>query len=219
MESDDHFCPLCLSPIKHEADFVFKGRNFYRCHECHLLSVCPDALPDALTEKNRYLNHQNTIENTGYTQFLQQVVDPIIDFIPKGAKGLDYGCGPAPVLVDLLKKEGYECAYYDPFFYPELPQQKYQFITATECFEHFHKPLEEIEKILDLLVEKGILALMTETWSEIESLNNWHYIRDITHVSIFNIKTIEWMTSKFDLEIIYTNGKNVFLFRKKKRSR
>ncbi|MBK9744856.1 MAG: hypothetical protein IPO94_18800 [Saprospiraceae bacterium] len=74
MESDDHFCPLCLSPIKHEADFVFKGRNFYRCDECHLLSVCPDALPDAQTEKNRYLNHQN------------------------------YGCGPAPVLVDLLKR-------------------------------------------------------------------------------------------------------------------
>ena len=55
MESDDHFCPLCLSPIKHEADFVFKGRNFYRCDECHLLSVRPDALPDAQTEKNRYL--------------------------------------------------------------------------------------------------------------------------------------------------------------------
>jgi len=219
MESDDHFCPLCLSPIKHEADFVFKGRNFYRCDKCHLLSVRPDALPDAQTEKNRYLNHQNTIENIGYTQFLHQVVKPIKDVIPNGAKGLDYGCGPAPVLVNLLKSEGYDCAYYDPFFYPELPQQKYQFITATECFEHFHKPLLEIEKILELLVEEGILALMTETWSEIESLNNWHYIRDITHVSIFNIKTMEWMTSKFDLEIIYTNGKNVFLFRNKKRSR
>ena len=32
--------------------------------------------------------------------------------------GLDYGCGYAPALADIFKKDGFNIDVYDPFFFP-----------------------------------------------------------------------------------------------------
>ena len=62
---------------------------------------------------------------------------------------LDFGCGPTPVLADILKKHGFEVDIYDIFFAPvkSYINKQYDLITSTEVIEHLSDPL----KILHLL--------------------------------------------------------------------
>ena len=209
-----HHCPLCLQSCIEDDRLTFGHRQFYLCDQCHLLSVFTASLPTIQDEKERYMHHQNTEEDQGYVQFLMQVVEPLMGLSPSGSLGLDYGCGPNPVLAKVLHKAGYECDYYDPLFYPHLKNKAYDFITATECFEHFHRPGDEIKNILDHLKTGGMLAIMTKTWTTIDRLAAWYYLRDFTHVSLYHHETMHWLCEEFGLEMVYSDQLRVYVFRK-----
>ena len=70
--------------------------------------------------------------------------------------GLDYGCGFAPALANILKSRGFKVELYDPFFFPDKKvfNKQYDFITCTETVEHFFYPFEEII-LLNILLKKG----------------------------------------------------------------
>lgn len=209
-----HQCPLCLQACNDEYGLTVGQRYFFHCHYCQLLSVSRSSLPNLQDEKDRYLLHQNTEDDEGYVKFLMQVVAPLIDFVPSRTLGLDYGCGPNPVLASKLIELGYQCDFYDPFFYPNLSDKYYDFITATECFEHFHRPAVEIAHIIDLLNVGGILAVMTETWSSIDQLSNWYYLRDFTHVSVYHHDTMLWLCKSFGMDLIHSDHRRVYIFKK-----
>jgi cyclopropane fatty-acyl-phospholipid synthase-like methyltransferase len=40
--------------------------------------------------------------------FLSQVFNPVMVHLKKGAKGLDFGCGPGPTLSLMFEKQGYQ---------------------------------------------------------------------------------------------------------------
>jgi 2-polyprenyl-3-methyl-5-hydroxy-6-metoxy-1,4-benzoquinol methylase len=42
----------------------------------------------------------------------------------------------APVISELLKRNGYRCENYDPIFFMKELNKKYDFIFSTEVFEH-----------------------------------------------------------------------------------
>lgn len=72
-------------------------------------------------------------------------------------KGLDYGCGPVPLLSKIIGQMDMECDEYDPIFSPvQQLEQQYDFIFATECFEHFFLPAKELKQLKGLLNEGGI---------------------------------------------------------------
>lgn len=208
-------CPLCQSDHTERLSHHFKSRIFYQCHHCWLISADRKDLPDTDAEKSRYLHHVNTHQNQGYIRFLEQVIHPLTTHISDDAVGLDYGCGPTVVLADLLRERGYGCEVYDPFFYPDFPTKKYDFITSTECFEHFHDPQKTVEKIYNLLNKNGYLAIMTDTWQRLDRFSQWHYIRDQTHVSFYHQNTMDWIAEKYDMALIYNDGKRVFIFKKR----
>jgi SAM-dependent methyltransferase len=195
-------------------EYRFKSRSFYHCTSCHLIFANPESRPDLETEKKRYLHHQNEQTNDGYISFLNQMVDPLINILDKNTFGLDYGCGPNPVLAEMMRQKGYRCAYYDPIFFPKELTEKYDFVVATECFEHFFYPKKEIEKIDAILKPNGNLAIRTNTWTKHIPFNSWHYIRDWTHVCFYHDKTFEWICQTFGYEMIYKKGKNVFILQK-----
>ena len=69
--------------------------------------------------------------------------DLLKDKISLNDLGLDYGCGYAPALADILKKDGFRVELYDPFFFPnkEIFLRKFKFITCSEVVEHFFENL------------------------------------------------------------------------------
>jgi len=55
---------------------------------------------------------------------------------------------------------------------------------------------------------------MTELWDKKENLNQWYYLRDITHVSFYHHKTLKYLAQTYNLEIIYMDDERVVVFQK-----
>ncbi len=212
----NHICRLCSSDKTEQLNFAYGERQYCFCSQCHLIFADQASLPDYESERQRYEMHQNHLHDTGYIRFLQQLLVPLANILSPAREGLDYGCGPEPVLAHLIRSQGYKCEIYDPIFFPELQPKDYDFITATECIEHFHFPSVDFDKISKMLRQEGILALMTDTWQSIEKFGTWHYIRDFTHVCFYNILTMSWLAEKYGMSLIYTDSRRVFIFRKTK---
>jgi len=164
-------------------------------------------------EKLRYTKHQNTAADVGYRQHLLRLLAPLVSRVPASAAGLDFGCGPSPVLAEMLAERGYSIEYYDPFFFPqrELLLPQYDFITCCEAVEHFHNPLQEWTLLASLLKPGGLLGISTETVPENQLLRSWSYLRDFTHVSLYSEASLNWIASRFSWSVDKPQ-KGVFLF-------
>ncbi len=191
--------------------------DYYFCCNCHYIMLSANLLPDPQTEKKRYQNHDNTRENQGYVDILQEFINwGLKDKLTEIDVALDYGCGPGPVLAELLEELGLRVNIYDPFFYPDLDfkGQKYDLITATEVFEHFHHPLTEIKELIRLLSPGGFLAITTNFHPGPKDFPDWWYHRDPTHVGFYNKKTIHYITAEFSLNFIKTGEEKFVLWQK-----
>ncbi len=184
----------------------------FRCVRCRLIFSDPaDKLsPDKIRE--RYLLHQNGIEDKGYCEFLSRAIDLAAPFLTSGGRGLDYGCGPTPTLSKLLQARGHSVTDYDPLFFDTPLAGSYDFIFSTECFEHFDEPKHEISKIVKLLKPGGMLTVMTELWDARTDFDSWHYTSDPTHVSFYAKETLAYITETFGLKQLASDGKRVFVF-------
>lgn len=217
-------CPLCSSNEIRSTLTGQDGRTFYQCGNCQLIYAKAEVLPSAEVEHSEYLSHENTIENEGYVRFLRQALDPTLGFIherrakesasDETLRFLDFGCGPGPVLSELVELQGYKCEIYDPFFYPVMPAGQFDVIFATECFEHFHSPAKTLAEIGTKLSPGGLLAVLTEQYTDIERFSDWYYTRDKTHVSFYNKATFAWICAHFGLRMVAESGRRFVLLEK-----
>jgi SAM-dependent methyltransferase len=171
-------------------------------------------LPIKAEEKARYEAHNNSIEDQGYVNFLMQAIVPALYYLTPESKGLDYGCGPGPTLSALVQQNGYRCHNYDPFFFPELPEGPFDFIFATECFEHFFEPSKEMELLSQLLMPHGHLIIMTNLWEDNTNFANWHYTQDTTHVIFFHEKTFSYIAKTYGFQVVFNDGIRVIILKK-----
>ena len=218
-------CPLCGSE-KIELFLRERKKNnwrdFWICPQCALVFVPEGYHLSEEEEKARYLLHNNTPENKGYREFLSRILVPLKEVLPAPARGLDFGCGPGPVLAGMLREEGYETEIYDPFFAnnPEVlqGQGQYDFITASEVAEHLRQPGEELKRLRRLLRPGGVLAVMTalrpgeNSNEERDAFSQWFYTNDSTHISFFCETTMRWIARRWGGEII-RSSERVVLFR------
>ena len=207
-------CPLCGTPNV-QLIAIPMHRQGYNCSHCKLIYVDKEYLLENENEKSRYLLHENSIEDVGYVQFLNQAIEPVLSLLTPEMQGLDFGCGPGPTLSKLLALKGLQCDDYDPFFFPLPLKEHYDFIFATECFEHFHEPGKELVFLDKLLKNKGLLVVMTDPIPENRTLHQWGYAHDPTHVSLYSPKTMEHIAHKMDWELLPFGNYRVFVFRKK----
>lgn len=205
-------CTLCSSPNTYLFESVNK-KEYYKCTNCDLVFLDPKHFLDIDEEKSRYNFHQNNIEDEGYVEFLNRVIKPAREFICKDDIGLDFGCGPNPVLAQIIESSGNKCDYYDPIFFPDIPKKNYDFIFATECFEHFYNPQKELKTILERLKSGGVLAIMTEL-NNTESFADWYYIKDLTHVCFYSEKTIEHICEVYGFEVQFFDKHRVLVLKK-----
>lgn len=206
-------CPLCGG-----VDVGFfcadTARPYLRCRTCDLVFVDPGSLPDPAAERARYETHNNDAADPGYVAFLERFAAPFGEALgPAPLEGLDYGCGPAPVLAGLLAARGHRMAVWDPFFAPDATvlSSSYDFVTCTEVVEHFHRPGEEFARLVGLLRPGGRLGLMTALRPADEAFPTWHYRRDFTHVSFFSQATFEFLARRHDLTVTFPERDLVFL--------
>ena len=208
-------CKICKSPTN-KTTTLSNGKLFHHCENCFFSFVDDKFLPDADSEKARYDLHQNSIEEEGYVQIFQNFIKECISpFVNQDAQLLDYGCGPDAVLAELIKRDGFEnIETYDPFYDEKKLDKKYDLICSTEVFEHFHQPLIEIEKILELLKHNGFLAIMTRFNPGIDAFKSWFYKNDFTHVSFYAQESFAYLCQNYKLEQKFSNKVNTICLQK-----
>lgn len=207
-------CPLCkaaqnLTPVPGQ-----DKRNYYHCGRCNMVFIPPAQYVQPELEKARYEEHNNGIQYPGYVRFLMHAIRPALPLLNPGDTGLDYGCGHVPTLSTLVAREGFPCADYDPFFRPQLSAGPHDFIFATECFEHFFDPHQEMQRITNLLKPGGLLIIMTLFWQQKKDFITKYYFRDITHCVFYHRRTIEFMAGAYGYKVEYRDKKQVAILRK-----
>jgi SAM-dependent methyltransferase len=193
---------------------------FHVCPECEFIYKDIKNHPNEEQEWNQYQLHQNDITNQGYVDYLTDFVhQSVLPFVKHGL-ALDYGSGPNPVLSMLLAQQhGFNVHIYDPFYANNLNYLDYEYdlITSTEVIEHLVSPIDVFKTFNRLLKPKGILSLMTLFHSkDLNQMNGWFYIRDITHISFYTPKTILYIAEKTGFKVLWTNHKRQIVLMKEK---
>lgn len=210
-------CPLCLVFDRTIPVSGADQRRYFLCGNCSLIFADPSHHLSLAQQRTHYLNHDNRIDNPGYVEFLNRVVEPMLPHLDGSMRGLDYGCGPGPILSRLLHRQGIACDNYDPLFADHPLQPPYDFIFSTECFEHFHRPEVEIRRISSFLKAGGLLGIMTERWTTLEDFASWYYTLDPTHACFFHERTLDFICDRYGFTFEWRDESRVAILRLKGR--
>jgi len=204
-------CPLCGS--LRERAFEAAGRPFLRCAGCGLISVPVGFHLDLTEQRRRYDLHENDPDDPKYRGFLSRLTSSLVPLLEPGASGLDYGCGPGPALVAMMREAGFRMDGFDPIYAPDerLLKRRYDFVTCTEVAEHFSDPAAEWRRVARLVRPGGLLAVMTSFTDDVPDLTSWHYLRDETHVCFYARGTMEWIARTMGSEVAFP-AKDVAIF-------
>jgi hypothetical protein len=143
------------------------------------------------------------------------VIDLLAAHAPVARRILDYGCGPAPVLVDMLQEAGYLAAGYDPLFPAgPVPEPPWDAIVSTETFEHLAAPADDLDRIDGWLAPGGCLVVVTRWHAGLETLADWWYARDRTHVAFYSRVTLDHLCRRRGWQLLQVAGPDLAVLRK-----
>ncbi len=192
-------CKICRAgPQK----LIKKKKEYSYCPECQFIFTLERYFPDPKTEKQRYLSHNNSMDNQGYINFLTAFLkSSVFPYASPGSYILDFGCGHTPVLTYLLEKKGYRVTKYDKYFYPEKKYRgtKFDMIVLVEVIEHLSQPLKTLKNLKKHLTPKGIISINTRFHpGDPKDFLTWWYRRDPTHRSFFSQKTLQILAERLN---------------------
>lgn len=165
-------------------------RRYWICASCGGIFCDKTCLPSLEDEKKRYLLHENGGDKADYVALLEKFVSSVLNVVsPSYSTGvllrklrlnaLDFGCGPSPVLLSVLRGRGFRAYGTDPLFFPDVfPDEPsagvesigggcpprpggFDFVFCHECAEHFHLPLKTFARMASFLKSGGICAVST----------------------------------------------------------
>ena len=180
------------------------GKLYRRCPTCQATLLDPRHYLSADAEHAYYALHRNEFDDMAYRRFLSRLAEPLLQRLKQGATGLDFGCGPGPVLVQMFSEAGFAMRCYDPFFWPDecALQRRYDFITCTETIEHCHQPGREFDLLGSLVKPDGWLGLMTCFQTDDQRFAHWQYRRDPTHVVFYREHTFRVIAAQRNWECL-----------------
>jgi len=151
-------CPLCKS----ESQPLIE--NYFLCAHCDLRFLDSQKYLTPEKEKQRYLEHNNDINDLRYQEFVSPLVNEVKSHFGVNSKGLDFGAGTGPVLAKLLSENGFEMSIYDPYFHPDKSylDNTFDFIVSSEVVEHFYNPKAEFEKLKAGMFE--LASIIEKLW-------------------------------------------------------
>ncbi len=219
-------CPLCqgkkssffcrdrISKKRLLKDPDIISREYFSCDTCRLIFTDKRFYLTMTLEKTEYDLHQNDCQDEGYRNFLNRLFMPLMEKLGStSCQGLEFGCGPGPLLAKMLGKAGHSVDLYDIFYQPNdvVFSRQYDFITATEVFEHLQCPGNEIERLWSLLKPGGVLAVMTKLALDSDAFSNWHYKNDPTHIVFFSKASFTWLAEKLNARLEFADADVIFL--------
>jgi hypothetical protein len=215
-------CRVCNS----ESNEVFSAKvlnkynvKYYHCPSCGFLQ----------TEEPYWLNEAYKsaigIADTGIQKrnqlFAKRSSAIITSLFDTNKKFLDYAGGYG-IFVRMMRDKGFDFYWDDPYAdnlfakgFEHNEQNKYELITAFECFEHFTNPLEQIEKILKIS-ENVIFSTRTFSGDPPKPDKWWYYsLESGQHISFYSITTLKYLAEKFKLHLNSDNKAFHMLSKKK----
>lgn len=194
---------ICFCKDKME-EIIINKNEYFKCNNCGYL-MKKNILSDEL-QKKRYDSH---ICDASYYEYMNKIYASIKNYI-YGSSILDYGCGKVHALSDILNSNGYHCSYYDLFYYPNLENKKYDSIILIEVFEHILEPYKLLNNLKEMLNKNGKIIVMTKPI--IQDINNWWYLRDTTHVSFVEARTMKKLADMLLMKLLYIEELSLFVF-------
>ncbi len=214
-------CRICRNNTKliFNAKVLYKYNvEYYNCPQCNFIQ----------TEKPYWLNeaYQSSINksDTGLVMrniFLSKSTSALLFFLfNRNRKFLDYAGGYG-MFTRLMRDIGFDFYTIDPFTDNLLargfdfnPNDKIELITSFETFEHFLNPIEEIEKILS--ISENIFFSTQLVPSPIPKPSEWWYygLEHGQHISLYSLKTLQYLANKYNLNIYSIKGYHLFTKRK-----
>ncbi|MFQ5486930.1 MAG: class I SAM-dependent methyltransferase [Gammaproteobacteria bacterium] len=213
MIKEETICPLCLGG---DTRHYHRDRRSYRqCRRCDLVYVPAAFHLDAVAEKRRYDQHRNNPQDPAYRAFLSRLMIPLLERLPPGAQGLDYGSGPGPTLSLMLAERGHAMNIYDAFYAPHEAAlaRRYDFLTCSETMEHFAAPGREWRRFLSLVRAGGWIGIMTQLREAKQDFAAWYYKNDDTHVCFYSRATFEFLARRHDLKLYFEEASVILLRR------
>lgn len=211
----DNICNFCQKGFN---SFFSKDkkREYYKCNHCKIITVPPEYYLTPNEEKKRYDKHSNSINDKEYIDFLSRVVKPVIANVSSFSSGLDFGCGPGPVLKSIFRDYNLSIQEYDLYYRNDssLLKKKWDFIITTEVIEHLKDPFSTVSLLWSILKDGGILVIMTNLYNTEIDFNSWYYKGDPTHISFFCKDTMLWLSDKISAEIDFID-KDIIILKKK----
>ncbi len=207
-------CPLCANAGT-EPYLSDRHRDYLQCPACDLVFVPAHQHLDAAAEKAIYDRHENRLDDPGYRRFLSRMATPLLARLDRPSRGLDFGCGPAPLLARMLEAAGHEVARYDLYYHPDeaVLEATYDFVAATETIEHLATPGATFRRWVSMLAPGGWLGIMTKRVIDREAFARWHYKNDLTHIAFFSEATFAFLARRHALQLDIVD-RDVVLFRK-----
>lgn len=177
--------------------------DFYFCSVCGYLKK--EKILNKEKEKKRYDRH---ICDENYMRYMKDVKEMIWPYV-KG-RVLDFGCGKVHALADMIEQDGVECKYYDLYYFPLLDEGMFDTIVLIEVFEH----IEDITRLMWDLKEKlnsyGKIIILTQCIPF--DVENWWYLRDSTHISFVEEKTMKKLADLVCMKVEYNREGHFFVF-------
>lgn len=201
-------CILCQTTMTKDLGNI-QDIVYHQCNNCHIIFKSTDYFLDAATERDRYLLHNNDVNDPNYQKFVDPIIQAVLRNFDTNSKGLDYGAGTAPVITDMLLKKGFDIKKYDPFFHPDTSvlSKYFDFIVCCEVVEHFHNPSREFELLYRLLKPNGMIFCMTELRPDLNKFSEWYYKNDPTHVIFYSEKSMHWIKANYGFSEVEIFGR------------
>ncbi len=192
------YCTLCSEPA--HVFTIVKNNKYYTCSNCRAVLLDPQQYLSPDEERNRYLHHDNDVNDIRYQEFVKPIVEEIKRSFTIHHTGLDFGAGTGPVISKLLREAGYSISLYDPFFWnaPEMLELTYDYIACCEVIEHFKNPASEFKLLRSLLNKNGSLLCKTSIFSPEINFGKWYYKDDQTHVFFYRRDTLHWIKEHYN---------------------
>lgn len=208
-------CPVCDTSARYFVRNRETNRVFFRCYKCDYVFTTEKQLDFEAEEK--YFKEKWENKPDGGSPESYPILQTLLGTMGKPpGKALDFGCGNGG-LIRILRNSGIHALGVDPipvendmgsYVYSkldDLPETKFDVITAIEVFEHLDRPCDTLSELLTFLDENGFIfittALINRALTNIRYFPYWVYQRDLTHIGFFHERTFEWLAAKFKLDI------------------
>lgn len=134
---------------------------------------------------------------------------------------LDFGSGPGFLVAYLSHRLDWDTWGYDPYVMPAFAAERrlknwdeveargpYDLLIASEVFEHFTSPREQIAPLADILSPKGSLFITAELYERRIHGPDWPYLapHSAGHVAFYSRRSLDEIASLLGMDHVHQAG-------------